>query len=124
MKVELPYKKYIVYKEGHAFVLLVYKITNTFPTHEQYGITSQLRRAAISITANIVEGSGKESDKDFYRYLTIAKGSLVECSYHLELSRDLRYLTQEEYLRLETQRAKVGFLLHKFMLAIKKCFKS
>ena len=82
----------IVWQKAHAFALHVYKTTQKFPREEIYGLTSQFRRAAVSIPANIAEGFRKRSDQDKARYANIAEGSLQECRYYLILSHGLRYL--------------------------------
>ncbi len=81
----------IVWQKAHQFVLSVYKTTKHFPKEEMYGLTSQLRRAAISIPANIAEGFKKRGKPDKCRFMNIAQGSLEECRYYLILSRDLGY---------------------------------
>ena len=73
-----------------------------------------MRRASVSVTANIVEGSAKNSRKDFIRFLNIAEGSLTECAFLLELSHDLGYLRLIEYQHSEELRAKTAFLLYRF----------
>ncbi len=117
---EQPYHTLIVWKESHRFVLDVYVATEKFPKHELFGATSQLRRAAMSIELNIVEGHGKRTKPDHLRFLDIAKGSLRECAAIIELSRDLGYLEQEAYERLEQQRRKTGYLLHQFATGTKE----
>ena len=82
----------IVWQKAHQFVLSVYKTTKHFPKEEMYGLTSQLRRAAISIPANIAEGFKKRGKPDKCRFMNIAQGSLEECRYYLILSRDLGYI--------------------------------
>ena len=82
----------IVWQKGHAFVLEVYKITKSFPKEEVYGLTSQFRRAAVSITANISEGFKRVSTKEKLRFYNIAQASLEECRYFLILSKDLGYI--------------------------------
>jgi len=84
-----------VWQRSHALVLLVYRLTKGFPADEKYGVVSQLRRAAVSIPTNIAEGSKREGNQDYARFLNIAEGSLVETEYLLVLSRDLKYLTPE-----------------------------
>jgi four helix bundle protein len=93
MKLE-PAKNFqdlIVWQKSHKFVLGVYKFTSKFPTSELYGLTSQFRRAAVSIAANIAEGFKKQGLADKMRFLNIAQGSLEECRYYLILSEDLNY---------------------------------
>ena len=80
-----------VWKRAHQFVLDVYKLTEVFPKHELYGLTSQIRRAAVSIPANFAEGFRRSSKPDKLRFYNIALGSLEECRYYLRLSSDLNY---------------------------------
>ncbi|MFI5132944.1 MAG: four helix bundle protein [Chitinophagales bacterium] len=81
----------IVWQRAHHFVLNVYKYTHNFPKEEMYALTSQFRRAAISVAANIAEGFRKKSDKDKMRFYNISQGSLEECRYYLILANDLNY---------------------------------
>ena len=81
----------VVWQKAHEFVLGVYRLTKPFPREELYGLTSQFRRAAVSIAANIAEGFRKRGGADKLRYLNIAQGSAEECRYYLILSRDLGY---------------------------------
>ena len=81
----------LVWQKAHHFVISVYKLSDTFPKKEDYGLTSQLRRAAVSIAANIAEGFGKKTIKDKMRFLDISQGSLEECRYYLILAKDLGY---------------------------------
>lgn len=83
----------VVWKKSHQLVLNVYKITRGFPSDEKFGLTSQLRRAAISVTANIVEGFRKRTKKDKANYYNIAHGSLEEVKYYLILAKELNYLS-------------------------------
>ena len=73
----------IVWQKAHQFVLEIYKLTSDFPGYELYGLTSQMRRAAVSIAANIAEGFGKRGKADKVRFLNIAQGSLEESRYYL-----------------------------------------
>lgn len=92
----------IVWQKAHQFVLSVYRLTEGFPRHEMYGLTSQLRRAAVSIAANIAEGFKKRGKRDKARFLNIAQGSLEECRYYLILTNDLGYgETQSQREQLE-----------------------
>jgi len=81
----------VVWQKAHQFVLTVYLMTQTFPRSEIYGLTSQFRRAAVSIPANIAEGFRKKGKADKLRFYNIAQGSLEECRYYLILTKDLEY---------------------------------
>lgn len=80
-----------VWQKAHAFVLDLYRLTTAFPKHEMYALTTQMRRAAVSVPANIAEGFRRRSRPEKARFLNIAEGSLEECRYYLILSRDLGY---------------------------------
>ena len=90
------YKELIVWQKAHSFVLKVYSFSESFPKSELYGLTSQFRRAAVSIAANIAEGYVKKSPADKVRFFNISLGSLEECSYYIILSKDLNYITEEQ----------------------------
>jgi four helix bundle protein len=79
------------WQKAHAFVLAVYRFTERFPKHDLFGLTAQLRRAAVSVPANFAEGFAKRSRADKARYYNIAQGSLEECRYYVILARDLGY---------------------------------
>ena len=81
----------LIWQKAHQFVLDVYRLTENFPKHELFGLTSQLRRAAVSIPANFAEGFRKVGRPDKLRFYNIAQGSLEECRYYLRLSKDLGY---------------------------------
>lgn len=81
----------VVWQKAHLFVLAVYRLSKTFPRSEMYGLSSQFRRAAVSISANIAEGFRKRGQADKLRFFNIAQGSLEECRYYLILTRDLEY---------------------------------
>ena len=89
-----------VWHDGHAFVLRIYEVTKSFPSRERFGLTSQLRRAAVSIPSNIAEGTGRDSDRDFGRFVDIALGSVAECDCELRLARDLEYLGEGDFIEL------------------------
>ena len=90
----------IVWQKAHQFVLAVYKKTGNFPKSEIYGLTSQLRRAAVSIPANIAEGFKKTGKADKARFLNIAQGSLEEARYYILLAQDLEYCDSPDTLEL------------------------
>jgi four helix bundle protein len=89
------------WQKAHEFVKAIYQVTKSFPLDEQYGLTSQFRRAAVSIAANICEGYRKLSRADKLRFFNIAQGSLEECRYYIILSFDIGYIDQEVCNQLE-----------------------
>ncbi len=97
------FKKYDVWDLSHKLTLEIYKITSIFPKEELYGLTSQIRRAALSIPTNISEGCGRNSDKEFNQFLNIALGSALETEYLLILSKDLDYLQEDVFLNFESK---------------------
>ncbi len=105
----------IVWQKAHQFVLAVYHYSDYFPQKEIYGLTSQFRRAAISIAANIAEGFKKKGVNDKARFLNIAQGSLEECRYYIVLAKDLGYGDNPDLL---PQLEEVSKLLEKYMAAI------
>jgi four helix bundle protein len=96
------FRKLKVWQKAHELALAIYRVTAKFPKEELYGLTSQIRRASISIPTNIAEGCGRSTDSEFARYLQIAMGSAFETEYELLLSRDLGFLAKEEYSRLDS----------------------
>jgi four helix bundle protein len=95
------FKDLKVWTKAHELTLAVYRRTRLFPKEEMYGLTSQLRRAAASIGANIAEGCGRRSDGEMKRFLQIARGSASELEYHFLLARDLQLLDNDEFGNLE-----------------------
>lgn len=102
------FRDLVVWRKSHQLTLHVYRATANFPDNERFGLTSQLRRSAASIAANIAEGCGRGSDADLGRFLQMAMGSASETEYHLLLAQDLDYLnpTQAAGLVANTQEAK------------------
>ena len=85
------FEELVVWQKAHQFVLQVYLFTRSFPSSETFGLSSQLRRAAVSIPANIAEGFNRKTSADRVRFLSFSKGSLEECRYYLILAHDLGY---------------------------------
>ena len=108
---EKSFKKLTVWQRSYNLVLMIYKHTQKFPSSELYGLTSQIRRASVSILANIAEGSERQHKKEFLQFLSIARGSLAEVETYIMLAKDLSYLNEGEFLELEEQRKEVGRLL-------------
>lgn len=97
------YKNYIVYQKGYDLAIEMYRLTDKFPAHEQGNITSQIRRAAVSIPVNIVEGSAKKSSKEFLYFLNVAYGSSKELAVLIDLSKDVGYIKEEVHKRISDQ---------------------
>ncbi|MGB5554944.1 MAG: four helix bundle protein [Flavobacteriaceae bacterium] len=95
------FRKYKVWNLGHQVTLDIYVLTKNFPKEEVYGITSQMRRASYSIPSNISEGCGRESDAEFKRFLIIAQGSAAELEYFTILVKDLGYINERVFSKLE-----------------------
>jgi four helix bundle protein len=93
-------------------VLDIYKVTLLFPADEKYNLISQLRRAAVSVPNNIVEGAGRFSKKEFIKFLIIARGSIEECKYLLLLSRDLNYINENIFLDLNLRYEELGKMIN------------
>ena len=104
-----------VWDKAHTLTLDVYKTSKSFPREEMYGLTSQIRRASVSIGANIAEGACRRGDVDFARFLQIAAGSASEVEYHLLLSRDLELLQIAGFQRLTDEVLEVKRMLAALM---------
>lgn len=91
------FDKLLVWQRAHSLVLKIYEVTNNFPKEEIWGLTSQIRRAAVSVPSNIVEGKARGSRKDFKRFLLIARGSLEEVKYQSLLAKELKFMNDEQY---------------------------
>ena len=95
------FKKYALWEWGHQLTLKMYAITEGFPKSEEFGLKSQIRRAAYSIPTNIAEGCGRDSDSEFKRFLIIASGSASELLYLLILSKDLKLIAEKDFIEFE-----------------------
>lgn len=111
MQEKKGFKKLLVWQKAYKFSLVIYKYSQQFPSSEMYGLTSQLRRAAVSVSANIAEGSERQHKKEFVQFLSIARGSLAEVETYLMLAKDLGYFSEEIFAELDGQRIEVGRLL-------------
>jgi four helix bundle protein len=114
------YTKIDAWKLADDLTVAVYERTRTFPREELYGLTSQLRRAACSVPANIVEGSSRESKRDYLHFLYIARGSLSETQYFIHLARRLGYLENHDATALHEQTKGVFACLHGLTKAVEK----
>ena len=104
-----------VWQEGHKLVIMIYKITKSFPKEETYSLVDQMRRAAASITANIAEGFGRQTYKEKVQFYYMAKGSLSELKNFILIAKDVDYLTEKDFQALVEQSNIVGPLLQGFI---------
>lgn len=103
----MAFQDLLVWQKAHAVALEVYRHTASFPAEERFGLTSQMRRCAVSIPSNIAEGSGRNGDVEFARFMDVALGSANELEYQLLLCRDLELLSSDVYESLESSLAEV-----------------
>jgi four helix bundle protein len=108
-----------VWQESHKFVLQIYELANNITKNEKYRITDQLLRAAVSIPTNIAEGMGRQSTKDFIKFLIIARGSVEECKYLIFLSKDLYYISIDNYKILTEILNNIGKMLNGLINSLK-----
>jgi four helix bundle protein len=101
-----------VWQRSHQLALAVYRSSEAFPSHERFGLTSQMRRAAVSIPANIAEGSKRRTRQDYSRFLNVAEGSAAELEYLLLLARDLGYVDESTAAPLLGEADAVARMLH------------
>ena len=115
---ERPYEKLIVWQEAYSLCLLVYKITVTFPSHERFSLTNQMRRSAYSVPINIAEGNARRSVKEKTYFCRIAQASLEELHCESQLARDLSYLTMENYQDIDDRIQRVSYLLTRLIASL------
>lgn len=113
------FRKLMVWQKAHQLTLGIYELTANFPRDEVYGLTSQVRRAAASIPANVAEGCGRDGDAELARFLRIAMGSANELEYHLILARDLGYLSPESYESSASSASEVKRMLSGLLTRLK-----
>ena len=113
------YERFAAWKRSYELVLAVYDATDSFPKNELYGLTSQTRRAAFSVVANIAEGAAKKGGREFTRFLDIALGSITELEVALRLARDRGYMTPERWAEVERLRNHAGVLTWRLYRAIR-----
>jgi four helix bundle protein len=116
----MPYERFESWQVSHLLALELYRVTDGWPKEERFGLTIQLRRAALSAPTNIAEGSAKRGNREFRRFLDIALGSLSEVSYLLRVSRDRGLLSPDSWLELETLRNRAGQLTWRLYQSINR----
>lgn len=109
-----------LWQSSHEFVKNIYKYTSDFPEEEKYGLTSQLRRAAVSLPTNIVEGFSRETTKEYLRFLYHSRGSLEEVRYLLLLSKELNFLNSDKKEKLESFSEDISKMLNGLISSLKK----
>lgn len=114
------FEKLDVWVKAVDFADEVYRVTKTFPADERYGLTNQLRRASVSISANIAEGSGRQSNPDFSRFLRIAYGSLMECVSELHIANRQAFVTNEELDGLRQRAEEISKMLSGLMRSLNR----
>ena len=114
----MPYERLKAWHASHALVLAIYKETRSWPEDERYGLISQARRAAVSVTGNLAEGSARYGGRELRRFADIALGSLSELSNHTRIARDLEYCTREDWARLDDVRNQAGKLVYGLARAV------
>jgi len=113
------FRSLLIWQKSMVLTTKIYFSTNNFPKEEIFGLSSQIRRSSVSIPSNIAEGSGRESDKDFLRFLNISTGSLFEMQTQLEIAKNITYLNQEEFNNLYEDSREVERMLVAFIKKIK-----
>lgn len=120
MEKSKSFTELIVWQKAHEFVLKIYLLTSSFPKSEIFGLTSQFRRAVVSIAANIAEGYVKKGKLDKVRFFNIAQGSLAECKYYTLLSIDLEYISKESSVELDEKIDEISKLLVSYMAKVSR----
>lgn len=116
---KVSYQKLTVFQKAKQLVLFIYKVTKKYPREEQFSLVPQMRRAAISILANIVEGYSRDSTKEYIRFINISIGSATELKVFLEISFELNYLDPKTYLEIENLLTEVMKLLYSYKKSLK-----
>ena len=106
------YRDLVVWQKAMELVTSVYEATSAFPRHELYGLTGQIRRAAVSVPSNLAEGHGRTSRREFHQFISQARGSLMEVETQLEIARNLGYLSSADAAELLAKASRVGRMLN------------
>ena len=114
------YKELEVWQKGIELTMMIYKVTQSFPPEEKFGLTSQLRRSAVSIPSNIAEGWGRGSTKEYIHFLLIARGSLMELETQVIISLKLNYIKTEQCKSIEEKTNSILMMLNKLISRLKE----
>jgi len=115
-----PHEKLEVWKRAVDFVVRIYKMTETFPREEKFGLTSQIRRAAVSVPANIAEGAARQSSKEFGYFLSNAQGSVSELATEILIARRLNYVSEQNYKLDDNELASIGRMILGLAQSVKR----
>ena len=119
MRITRPYQKIIAWQESYKLALGVYRLTSEFPSYEKFGLTSQIRRAATSVSLNIAEGNAKRSRPERMRFFEIALASLEEVHCALQLSCDLTYIDESIFEKLDAHIHRTSYLLTRLRASLR-----
>jgi four helix bundle protein len=114
------FRKLIIWQRAHSLTLTIHKASEKFPKHEMFGLTSQIRRAAVSVESNIAEGYALGTSPNYLRHLNISVGSLAEVECQTEISHDLHYLKDNDYTLLSKLAIEVGYLISRLKAGIQR----
>ena len=115
-----PHKKLNAWTDAVDLAQQIYRVTERFPSNEQFGLTSQIRRAAVSIPSNIAEGAARQTKKEFLNFLHIAKGSLSELDTQLEIARRLEYLDQARWETIDERLERIDRMLSGLVRSLRR----
>ncbi|MNF46186.1 hypothetical protein D3C85_440550 [compost metagenome] len=114
------FRDLLIWQKSMILVTEVYQLTNSFPKEEIYGLSSQIRRSSISIPSNIAEGYGRDGNKDYLKFLNIAISSLFEMQTQLEISFNLKYITEIQFNKIHEESREIERMLSSFTRKIKE----
>jgi len=114
------YRDLVAWQRAMVLVTQVYRATEAFPRREMYGLTNQLRRAAVSVPSNIAEGKGRRSKKEYLQFLFKARGSLFEVETQLEISNNLGYIAADKFVAIQEQSGSVARVLGGLIVAVER----
>lgn len=114
------FKSLIVWQKSVSLVTDIYTLTEKFPKNEIFGLTSQMRRASVSIPSNISEGHSRRSSKDYIQFLKFSRGSLAELETQILISKNLNFITEKEYLEIDKKTIEVSKMLNSLISSINK----
>lgn len=114
------FKSLIVWQKSVSLVTEIYHLTEKYPKHEIFGLTSQIRRASFSIPSNIAEGHSRRSSNDYIQFLKIARGSLAELETQILISKNLNFISENQYVEFETKSIEIAKMLNSLITSIQK----